>query len=227
LKQFDAAEQAYRQSLAIRVQLQDLAGEADSLTQLGNLYGAMGRLEQAATFYRQAISIDVALKDLTDEGLDRHNLANILIKLQRYNEARPELQRAIECKQPYGHAAQPWTTWNTLRDLEQATGNHEAAAQARQQAIQSYLAYRRDGGESQNPSAQWCLASLQAVQQGAAEQAAQQLSQMLKPDSPEWAKALIPKLQAILQGSRDPALAEDAALDYDDAAELLLLIERL
>jgi len=38
---------------------------------------------------------------------------------------------------------------------------------------------------------------------------------------------MIPKLQAILQGSRDPALATDPNLDYDDAAELLLLLEAL
>ncbi len=38
---------------------------------------------------------------------------------------------------------------------------------------------------------------------------------------------MIPRLHAILDGSRDPALAEDPALDYDDAAELALLLERL
>jgi hypothetical protein len=31
----------------------------------------------------------------------------------------------------------------------------------------------------------------------------------------------------ILSGSRDPALADDPALDYADAAEILFLIERL
>jgi len=34
-------------------------------------------------------------------------------------------------------------------------------------------------------------------------------------------------LLAILDGSRDPALATDPALDYDDAAELTLLLEML
>lgn len=38
---------------------------------------------------------------------------------------------------------------------------------------------------------------------------------------------MLPKLQTILHGDRDPALADDPALDYDDAAELLLLLERL
>ncbi len=31
----------------------------------------------------------------------------------------------------------------------------------------------------------------------------------------------------ILNGSRDTALADDPALDYDDAAEILFFIERL
>jgi hypothetical protein len=38
---------------------------------------------------------------------------------------------------------------------------------------------------------------------------------------------LIPLLEAVLAGSRDPALAEDPNLNYADAAELLLLIESL
>jgi tetratricopeptide (TPR) repeat protein len=84
----------------------------------------MSRLEDAVTFCRQAANIYVKLQDLATEGRVRSNLANTLIKLQRYDEARRELQRAIECKQPYGHAAEPWTTWNILRNLEQATGPH-------------------------------------------------------------------------------------------------------
>jgi hypothetical protein len=97
----------------------------------------------------------------------------------------------------------------------------------RQQAIQSYLAYRRDGGENQSSGAQWCAATLQAIQQGAVDKALQQLEQLLKPDSSDRTKALIPALQAILRGSRDQALADDPALNYSDAAEVLLLLERL
>jgi hypothetical protein len=39
--------------------------------------------------------------------------------------------------------------------------------------------------------------------------------------------ALLPKLQAVLGGSRDMALADDPALDYQDAVELKLLLEEL
>lgn len=47
------------------------------------------------------------------------------------------------------------------------------------------------------------------------------------PEAPDSLKQLIQAMVAILNGSRDPALADDAALDYSDAAEVLFLIERL
>ncbi len=107
--QYDRAEQAYRQSLAIKVARKDRAGEASSLGELGNLYDEMGHLEEAVTFYRQAADIYVELKDLATEGRARNNIAGTLINLKRYDEARTELLRAIECNKPYGHAVHPWT----------------------------------------------------------------------------------------------------------------------
>jgi len=38
---------------------------------------------------------------------------------------------------------------------------------------------------------------------------------------------LVSKLQAILNGDRNPKLADDADLDYDDVVELRLLLESL
>jgi tetratricopeptide (TPR) repeat protein len=108
--QFEQAEQAHQQALAIRVQHQLIADEAASLAELGNLYNQMGRLEEAATFFGQAAYIYAQLQDLRYEGVVRSNLADTLIKLQRFEEARRELRRAIECKKPFGHAAEPWKT---------------------------------------------------------------------------------------------------------------------
>ena len=84
-KQFELAEQAYRQLLAIEVQQKNKAAEANTLSELSNLYDNMGRLEDAVVFCRQAIDIYVKLKDLKNEGSARNNLANTLIKLHRYD----------------------------------------------------------------------------------------------------------------------------------------------
>lgn len=225
--QYEQAERAYRHSLAIEVQQKNLSGEASSLGELGNLYNEMGRLEEAVRCYRQAADIHVKLQDWRYEGADRSNLAITLIKLQRYDEARSELLRAIECKKTYGHAAEEWKTWDILYDLEQATGDATAAAAARQQALDSYLSYRRDGGQSMTPGARFCGMAAQAIEQGERTKLEQFLVQFTGADVQSWAVAMIPKLQAILRGERNPALADDPDLEYDDAAELLLLLEVL
>lgn len=54
-----------------------------------------------------------------------------------------------------------------------------------------------------------------------------QLAELARQVLPDYMRVVLPKLQAILHGSRDPALANDPALDYDDAVELRLLLERL
>ena len=47
------------------------------------------------------------------------------------------------------------------------------------------------------------------------------------PDTSDSLKQLMQAVVAILNGARDPALADDPALDYADVAEVLFLIERL
>ncbi len=226
--QYDAAEQAYLKSLAIMVQTGDRSGEASSLGELGNLYGTMGRYEESARFHRQAADIYIELGSSAYEGIMRNNLAIRLIKLKRYDEARDELRRAVKCKEPFGHAAEPWKTWAILCDLERAAGDAKAAAEARRKAVEAYLAYRRAGGENQNPGAKYCADTAHAIAEGKTDEARAELAQLLKrPDLPAWAKALVPALQAILDGSRAPTLANNPDLDFDDAVEVRLLLEKL
>jgi hypothetical protein len=137
------------------------------------------------------------------------------------------LLRAIECKQPYGHAAQLWTTWNILNRLEQATGNRDAAAQARRKALESYLAYRRDGGYGTTPGAELCPAVAEAIAQGTAAELGQQLASLSGDGIPPQLRALIATLQDVLRGVRDPAMADDPEIDVRDAVELLLMLEEL
>lgn len=224
---YDAAEAAYRQSLEIKTRRGDRAGQASSLGELGNLY-KLNRPEEAVTFYRQAADIHVELGDLRYEGVDRSNIASTLRKLQRYDEARGEIQRAIECYQPFGVAAQPWTAFNILHDIETATGNPAAARAAWQQARDAYLAYRQQGGYAQYYGGKLVDHVLGLLAQQEVDEV-QSLFAELTNDSeaPDSLKQLIQAMVAILSGSRDPALADDPALHYSDAAEVLFLIERL
>lgn len=225
--QHELSERAYRQSLALSVQQKDSAGEATSLSELGALYHVMGRPEEAVKFYRQAASIFVRLQARMGEGKNCVNLATTLLGLQRHEEARRELLRALECFEPYGHAAQSWRAWDLLRQLELATGDAEAATRARQRAFESYFSYRKEGGYGTTPSARLCAAAAGAIAAGDISELEQYLSQPLDKDTPPWARAVFPKLLAVLRGERDPAPAADPELEYDDAVELLLLLESL
>jgi hypothetical protein len=77
------------------------------------------------------------------------NIANALRKLKRYDEARPEIMRAIECKSQFGHAAEPWKSFAVLQLIEAAVGDHTAARAMWTQARDAYLAYRQQRGYAQ------------------------------------------------------------------------------
>ncbi|MBF0283775.1 MAG: tetratricopeptide repeat protein [Magnetococcales bacterium] len=228
MEQWGAAEEAYQQALKIRTSLSIETEVAATLDQLGILYGRQQRWEEAVVYHRQAADICHRLKDPSKEGRSRNNLAVPLIQLKRYDEAREAIQRAIVCKEPFGHAAEPWTSWAILADLEIAVGRAAEATAARQKARQLFAQYRRDDGENHTTGAQLCQMVGTAIQQGAAAQARQQLAEVAQqPNLPDWAQALIKVLLAILDGSRDPALADAPGLNYDDAVEVELLLKQL
>ena len=227
-EQYESAERAYQQSLSIRTQLGDRSGEGTTLNQLGVNSRLAGRLEDAVRFYREAITISVETKNLGKEGLRRTNLALVLIQLERFDEARREILRAIECGKPYGHAAEPWKTFSILHALERAVGNDSAAEAARTRAMELFLAYRRDGGENHNPGGRLALGVGEALARGETAEVGRELAEVLAiPELPEQFQALVPIFQQILDGSRDPALASDPRLFFMDAVEVRLLLESL
>lgn len=142
----DSAESAYQRSLAITVQINDSAGQASTLNELGNLYSRIGRTEEEVRLYLQGAEITFQLGDLRNEGLLRSNIADKFVKLGRFDEARREIDRAIECDKPFGHVAAPWNTLAILSNLERAVGNQPAALEARTRAMEAYLGYRHAGG---------------------------------------------------------------------------------
>jgi tetratricopeptide (TPR) repeat protein len=226
---YDAAETALRSALAIKTQINNQAGQATTLIELGNLYNAnLQRPEEAVPFYRQAAAIFVETGDLRFEGVTRNNIAATLRALGRYDEARAEIRRAIECYQPFGTAVELWKSYAILHQIESATGNSAAAQAAWEQARDAYLAYRRQGGYAQGGNGKLVEHVLGLIAQQKVDTIAPLFEQLLKdPASSVSRKQTVRAMAAIFNGSRDPALADDPALTYTDAAEILFLIERL
>jgi tetratricopeptide (TPR) repeat protein len=220
----EAAEDAYRKALAIEVQLGDLARQANTLGQLGILYATvLGRPEDAVTHHRQSAERYAALDDVYNEGWRRSNLAETLRQLGRMTEARTEIERAIVCSRGLGHAAHPWTTWCVLGNIESADGRGAEALWAYKQARDAYLAYRRDGGDG-NTATTALIAEIGRLLAAGDAAAANELLQQAPTD---WFPPLVAGLRALVAGVRDPSIADTPSLDFDDSAELLLLLESL
>ncbi len=226
--QFERAEQAYRESLRIEVQQKNRPGQASTLNQLGLLFnGGRNRPEEAVVFFRQAADIYVEIQDLANEGRTRNNLADTFRKLQRWDEARREIRRAIDCKSQFGHALLPWTTWDILADIETATGEAAAAAEARRHARDCYLAYRRDGGENHFGDGQLALLVNQSFQTGETATAGSLLAQLAADPKFGRMLAFVRTLQAIVAGSRDRSLADNPKLNFREYAEVMILLDTL
>ena len=158
----------------------------------------------------------------------RNNIANSLRKLKRYDEARTEIIRAIECKSQVGLAAEPWTSFNILCQIEEATGDPTAARAAWVKARDAYLAYRRQGGYAQGGHAKLVEHVVGLVSQQKIGEIQSLFNQLANdPSADDSIKSLMQTIITILNGSRDKALGDDSALYYADAAEVLFLIERL
>lgn len=224
-----AAEDAYRKSLAIEVRLGNVAGQAGTLLQLGTLYhNALDRPEEAVAFLRQAVDKYVEIRDQASEGRSRGNLAILFRKLRRLDEARQEIRQTIECFAQFGHATEPWRSWDVLSGIELDSGNTAAAWEAKRKAIACYLAYRRDGGENHDADGRISLAVTQSLLAGDDATAASLLQQLAAhPNATGSLGTFIRALQAIVGGSRDRTLADAPDLTYTMAAEILFLIETL
>ena len=144
---FAAAEVAWRRSLEIKTRLGNATGRAATLGLLGNLFDQQGRLDDAVAQFQEAGPLFEHAGDSYSAGQTYSNMARTLHSLGRLEDACEAIHKAIRCKQRFGHAAEPWKTWAIFAKIETSAGNPTGAAEARRQAITTYAAYRRDGGE--------------------------------------------------------------------------------
>lgn len=228
MEQPEAAEQAYRKSLAIKVQQGNIAGQASTLGQLSILYDdQLGRTEEAVALLRQAADKYAEIGDVAGEGRQQNNLAIRLRKLNRLDEARQAIRRAIDCKARFGHASEPWKSWAILCIIETDEGNASAAAEARQKAFACYVAYRRDGGENHEGTGRLAHDLTQLLLGGETAQATTLLQDVASQFQEAGLGVFHDALQAIVGGSRDRTLADHPELEYAHAAEITILLETL
>jgi len=227
---YEEAKNAYQESIFIEERLGDIGIQATALGELGTLYSRLNRLEDAVASYRQSADKFAEIGDLSREGVIRSNVALHLTKLGLTTEARNQIFQTIKKEEPFGYAAKPWYAWNILRAIETADNQMQAAEEARQKALELFLAYRRDGGENNKHSGRVCKAIGEALQASNKTGARRFLRH--NRHNPSWMREgnpepLLDALTKIIVGNRDASIADNPDLTYDQAAEIILLLETL
>ena len=118
---------------------------------------------------------------------------------------------------PFGHAAEPWTSWDILAGSRRTPATPPPPRRRRRKAIACYLAYRRDGGENHYRRRPPRLRRDPIPAAGNAPRPSPFSSN--SPPIPNAACRLLPfirALQAIVAGNRDRTLADAPDLDLHD-----------
>ena len=103
-----------RQSLAIRREIGDRAGEAHSLGNLGNAYYSLGEYQQAIELLQQSLAIRREIGDRAGEASCLGNLGNAYYSLGEYQQAIELLEQSLAIRREIGDRA---GEANSLRKL--------------------------------------------------------------------------------------------------------------
>ena len=226
---FDSAQRALESALKLLKAQGNSPGVISSLLELGNLSEMQQAYPEAVAFYRDALKTAEDSDDQYRQVVSGNRLADALRLEGSIDEAMQVLEKAGELGQQFGHDAEPWKTWNILSNLEAAAENPQGAMAARQRAIETYVAFRAEGGENNEGDGQLCAMVLQGIQTEQTDRVNEMLTKLGSNDA--WqsteSKALLGVLGDFLDGKRNIALIETSELHYRHVAELMLLQDRL
>ncbi|MEA5464591.1 tetratricopeptide repeat protein [Leptothoe sp. PORK10 BA2] len=93
--QYERAIDFHQQSLAIKREIGDRQGEANSLGNLGSAYYSLSQYERAIDFHQQSLAIDREIGDRQGEALSLNNLGATLIDTHHWQDAETVLNQSI------------------------------------------------------------------------------------------------------------------------------------
>jgi len=220
-RQWEAAEQAYRQAAQIK-EAQGLIGgsngAATTWNQLAIVSEGAGKLAEAEGWYRKAIAADRKLGNKIDVAIYLNNLAALLQQdPNRLKEAQQLAEESLAISQTLDPAAaQIWNIYNTLAKISDKQGN---SAKAKDYRRLSRTARANFAGTAYELRQHAPL--IEAVVMAVADPAVREQLEPLLEDmiSRGW-QNLIAAIRQILDGERD----EDILYEGLDAIDSLIIL---
>ncbi len=136
LKRYDEAEEAFRRSIKIGVQLGDERGVAMALNSLGGVLQRQGRFEAAEDTFRRSIEIGVQLDDKRGLAMALNSLGGVLQRQGHFDEAEKAFRDIIELDEKLGNKRGMAMTLSSLGGVLQDQGKFDEAEKTLQRSIE-------------------------------------------------------------------------------------------
>ncbi|NEP02332.1 MAG: tetratricopeptide repeat protein [Symploca sp. SIO2E9] len=142
--QFRQALTTYQQVLKISRQIEDKAGEAAALNNLGEVYLGLGEYATARENLQQALIIRQAIYDIAGQAETLNHLGIVERRLGKYSPALELHQQALEFATTIGNRAIEAESLHNMAAIWARRGNYKRALELYEQA----LVRRRETGDS-------------------------------------------------------------------------------
>ncbi len=216
------ALELFEQTLPLRREVGDRAGEATTLNNMASVYRATGQPKRALELYEQTLPLRREVGDRAGEAATLNGLAYLLMEMQHYEEALTAFEQSVQLERVVSHIAGEVAglvgsalllyqhlnrSEEAITKLEQAiavlveTGLPQDAAGQTKEEMQRYLDVMRHGlsldqansGPATMPSAQ-----LQAIVSNTVA-----VMTTMQERRPEWREAIVNALKDAQQRGND------------------------
>ena len=133
---YDTALRYLEQSLQIRRDIGDKAGEGTTLNNLSQIYKTRGDYDTALRYLEQSLAIYRDIGDKAGEGTTLNNLSQIYKARGDYDTALRYLEQSLQIQRDIGDKAGEGTTLNNLSTTAYARGDYDTALRYLEQSLQ-------------------------------------------------------------------------------------------
>jgi len=133
---FREALQSWEQALTLYREIGNLLGEADSLGNLGNACGSLGRYEEAIDYLLHQLEIAREIGHRPEEANSLNNLGNVYYYQGRYDQAIEYHQQSLKIARKIGYRCGEANSLGNLGNAYHSLGLYDKARDYHQQKLE-------------------------------------------------------------------------------------------
>ncbi|KAB0241349.1 tetratricopeptide repeat protein [Microcystis aeruginosa EAWAG127a] len=150
LGEYQKAIEFHQQSLAIKREIGDRGGEANSYGNLGNVYDSLGEYQKAIEFHQQSLAIKREIGDRGGEAKSYNNLGSVYGSLGEYQKAIEFHQQSLAIEREIGDRGGEAKSYNNLGSVYNSLGEYQKAIEFHQQSLAIDREIGDRGGEAKS-----------------------------------------------------------------------------